>query len=281
MPAFQLTYSKSKWSSDETDYPIYHFTSVEKDVNIKNSKSLRFTKNNYSNDDFDGRLFDNLNLACDEIKNELLPSEIALWDWFSGLVLHEIKEKDKFLEPQKVFSILNNYSMFVLSFSLNKTEKLLWYRYADKCKGVCLEFSRKNLDYWLYHWLRLGNPKYLGAFSAKVIYRNPEKLEILKGIIRNSYYEYIRIAETDGNKASEVLADVTQELYICAFFFKKEKWEAEEEFRIALLHHSNHCAPPEKNAKGIPYIEIPFLSPSGDDFFSRMDLKNTFRYKDG
>lgn len=277
MSAFNLRYLKNSWTRDLNDHCLFHFTSEEKYNCIMKSKSLRFTKNNFSNDPEDGKYIGTLTESLRIVEEGVLPEEKKFWKPFECIVRSFAELQDQWLTRQSVNSIIR-FSTYVLSFSLNKEEKQLWYRYADKYKGKCLEFSRDRIDYWLENYTEYSR-KYEVAFSAKVIYKKSEQLEILSSILTNAYFDYLAYFESDKDRAKEVLEDIHFDLFACSYFFKDElKWAKEEEFRIILLH-SYKNQKPENTSSGVPYIEIPFLSPEDNsDFFNNMAYKRSYDY---
>jgi hypothetical protein len=242
---------------------LFHYTSENAANNIYDNGCMWVTQWNYLDDN-------------EELK---YISKIL-----RGAINYLIKKQDEYIEnnlEQEIFldiiliikSIINMYeegnipisdgTFFLLSLTEKKNNKYLIENYSKR-NGKIIEINKKGLD-----GLYLNEKDDCLIIEGKVIYDIEEQLKIIIEDINNIYNEINNSIILNNHKFDriELRETIKSILYLKAInysiFFKRNKFNEEEEYRIAILVDNNILKENIKyrynenriNLK-IPYIEV-------------------------
>ncbi len=251
---FKLKYcSRNNWFDYEPD-EIFHFTKLSSVESIMNSNSLRFRKNNYSNDDRDGKIYYYVISAIDSIDSNQL-NDTSHWLEFSGMIKSFIELYEHLnLTMRSNDTFLSLPTMYNLCFS-TKNNNHMWSKYGNYGKGVAIGFSKSYLKRFLDYPFEYNVGKYFDCTCGKVIYDEISKHEIIEDIILNAYNDYCSLVLPDLKK--DCLEEIKTELLLCSYFFKAPSWHEDNEFRFILLHIRS-LIPPEIDDFGNRFIQFNF-----------------------
>lgn len=249
---------------------IYHYTSMECFLNMldtfeKNgSKEFEFWASSifYMNDS--SEFYHGYDVLMENylpmIENEMqLPENLRVSQTWKVA-----KTREKEVEFQKKFInnlMLNNETPFIVSFSKSKEDQMLWDRYGDKGRGVCIVF--KEYDY-----------KYIPALIPKdsdvevdrhisvfdVSYNDSLDDSCMK-VLKETYQKYSKEAK---EKPDEMELFKLKLTYLSSFanvlapFIKTKDFAFENEIRLIEhasdgKHVSYRCA---KDGTLIPFLKI-------------------------
>ena len=214
---FKLKYcSNDNWFNYDQD-EIFHFTKLASFEQIMNSTALRFRKNNYSNDDRDGKICDYLFSAIESLYSTHF-SDNSQWVGFSAMIksFFELYEHLNLKRRSNDYS-LNIPTMYNLCFSTEINSEL-WSEYGDSDRGVVIEFSKS----WLKRFLDYPNDtyndnKYFDCTCGKVIYDDESKNFIIRDILINGFKDYCTLETQE--QLNDCLLEVETQLLICSYFF--------------------------------------------------------------
>lgn len=253
---FNLYFSKrNDWFNLESD-ELFHFTKLTSFRSIMESNTLRFRKNNYSNDESDGKISVHL-LSVIENMNLKYLKDTIYWEAFSTLLVANFKlyEQLNLTKHPNDYYLHSMPTFYNLCFTTENNE-YMWSEYGDSGNGISIGFSKSLLKRFLDYPDDENKNKYLFCTCGKVIYDDETKFEILTDLIINAYGEYCIKYPTD--KVSDLWEKLLSDLLLCSFFFKDEqKWNKENEFRFILLHTRN-LTTPSIDDSGNPYIDFNF-----------------------
>lgn len=266
---FKLYYcSRNDWFNSETD-ELFHFTKVVPFKSIWDSNALRFRKNNYSNDDRDGKISEYIHFAIESIDPKQL-KDTKHWLGFSSLT----KSSFELYEHLNINKHPNDHmhsmpTFYNLCFSTENNEHM-WSEYGDSGNGIALVFSKSYLKRFLDFPNNENKNKFLFCTCGKVIYDEKTKLEILKDILINAYEVYCLKYPTED--VTEFWQELFSDLLLCSYFFKDIKWVNEKEFRFILLHKRD-LTQPSIDDYGNPFIEFNF---NGSDNLRKYAIKSIY-----
>lgn len=263
---FKLKYSsRADWFNSEPD-ELFHFTRLTSFKSILDSNTLRFRKNNYSNDDRDGKISDYIISVIENINTESL-KDSKNWLGFSALTKANFKLYEQLnLKKHHNDHLHSMPTMYNLCFSIENNEHM-WSEYGDSGNGIALVFSKSLLKRFLDYPSDDNKNKYLFCTCGKVIYDEKTKLEILEDLITNAYEDYCLKFQTE--EESDVWSEFFMDLLLCSYFFKDNDWAKENEFRFILLHKS-YLEPPSIDDSDNRFIEFNF---NGSDNLRKYAIK--------
>lgn len=174
------------------------------------------------------------------------------------------KTREKEVEFQKKFInnlMLNNETPFIVSFSKSKEDQMLWDRYGDKGRGVCLVF--KEYDYKYIPALiprdsHVEVDRHINVFD--VSYDDSLDESCMK-VLKETYQKYSKEAKEKPNEMELFKLKLT---YLSSFanvlapFIKTKDFAFENEIRLIEYvpegkHVSYRCA---KDGTLIPFLKI-------------------------
>ena len=263
---FDLTYDK------ESKY-IYHYTSATAMKSILESNTLRFTDRNYLNDFSEGKYV--LKLCFDNINDLLENGE------FKEYVKAGIEKRMRQPESREGFHI------YQCSFSINKDNLSLWnyYTKSDSIKGYNIKLETDKLEDKI-HPKAKDEHKNPPVYYGKVIYDKDRQLEILQGILER-FQSYLKENDIKAGMVGFVAEYAIDKIIGQGVFFKKNCFQAEQEYRIAinpyidsngefygLKEDRKHM---ERNGIYIPYVDVKFSTEmvKGITMSPTMDVINT------
>jgi len=267
---FNLKYcSNNDWFNYEPD-EIFHFTKLSSFENIMKSNALRFRKNNYSNDDRDGKIHDYILSAINSTATYKFITNPA-WDEFSKRIESFFKLYEQLnLTVKSKHTIKSLPTMYNICFSTGNSDHM-WSKYGDFDKGVAIGFSKSILKRFLDYPFSNNENKYFDCTCGKIIYDEETKNKIIEDIIINSFKEYCSLKQ---DLKSDCFNETLIELLICSYFFKDEKWNLENEFRFVLIHTKDLISPEIDENENL-YIQLNFNN--SDDFkkyaITRLNVK--------
>lgn len=231
-------------------------------LKIIESNTLRFRKNNYSNDDRDGHILEYINESFELLKNDFNISQTRHWKSFEALcrdsyaIIENFVYKKHLNDHRVPFPIMFN---FCLSKEVNEH---MWQNYGDGDDGVCIEISRPCFSRYcaFTHTEHKENiNKYYACCSSSVIYDYNMKIDCIKSIIYNVYSEYSSLLDSGQKDTSDLFQEFVADVLMCSYFFKDGgKWGNEREYRFILLYYDRKNEIPLREPNGAPYIEISF-----------------------
>lgn len=95
MPFMLCNYPENTYSEQIYTKPLYHYTSIKTLQDITKNKSIRFRKNNYSNDENDGKIIEKVRSIIPIIESEQSLIGNSYWECFKGLALSKMDELEK------------------------------------------------------------------------------------------------------------------------------------------------------------------------------------------
>lgn len=262
MPFKMKYYKNNHFELPNYKDELYHYTKFNALESIISSKTIRFRKNNYSNDEFDGKISQLISLAFDLFEHENIDiKEACKWKTYKAF-FGDFFRRDELQSLNKAlpFHLLTAPSMFNFCLSSSNKSEKLWKEYAND--EICIEFSEDIFRRVLDYPTGLNQIKYYGQTSSNVIYSDDLKINILKDIILNGYEDFIKNYESNNHSSYQsVFVDISTDLLLCSYFFKDEhKWSYENEYRFILIYqpqiNTGFCLDDTEERR--PYIEISF-----------------------
>lgn len=243
---------------------IFHYTSPDAFLNIlgKNKIELRFTRYDCVNDISEGN---DIMLSYEKACKELLRDNEINNDFYNNICNLKIENKYLFLDSTLENGVplvsSKTYTVFLCCFSLNEDSLPMWNYYVNnnRYQGYCLGFRNVMIQ----DYEREVFSKFRIEFN-KVIYSESKKIEIIKKIIKDSYY-YIRY----GGNTDSILSYIIPKLFREAqFVFKSECFSHEQEIRLVLKLPVENIQTDNdqeftvnystKHGYIVPYVTIPF-----------------------
>lgn len=213
---FESNFKKIFFPNRSVMSPLFHYTSPTSFPLIQKSEKLWFSRFDNSNDDLEFRY--GLNLAIRQFrlasKNDLFSKDI-------------FEKYIPFLEQEK-----NNPSLIFMMacFSSIKKSRYLWWKYAHKNQGRCLEFIFSDQEM-----------KNMGPVIFRfVIYKRKKFKKLVLQIIRE-YSMFIRqnirnwiSDDTYNSNMGNLIISMHRDIFTLSSFCKRRRFRNELEYRIAI-----------------------------------------------
>lgn len=231
---------------------VYHYTNADALNNIISKNALRFSDIDYLNDESETRYIYEL------VQNILENKEIEINERFKNAILSRckyVKGNDYF---QRELGISFNEKDFVLSFSKDSDNLILWNNYTknkDKL-GYNIGFDRAILLQSLKTKIDTKD----NFIQGNVIYDIVKQKNLIKDVLKC----FNNLLEEEDSQESLIFQYVGILLKVYALFYKKQCFENENEYRIVigLIQdiHGKDCSCDFRNNNGllIPYRELNF-----------------------
>lgn len=211
---------------DQTEQNIYHYTSPLGLQSIIENGTLRFTDRFYLNDANEGYYV--LNLLI-ENKEQIFSDDSRLACCKETIV----SACKKYIDSMEKYE----FKIYQISFSLNDDSLCMWnyYTKGDTIQGYNIHFNSQKLcqsleipEYPIH-----GKPHIL---CGKVIYDKKEQIRILREYLEKIYSA---IEDDHGNNHASIhftnrIESIIERITLIGTFFKKECFEIEKEYRIAI-----------------------------------------------
>ena len=237
----------------ENSLKIYHYTDI---IGLKGilEGGFHVSHANFLNDKLEMRY-------CYEIALRLLRNKSDLTDIVSTKSFYKllIDRIDLVLDrefcQENIERRCGNFrsSEFVISFSINNDSQLLWNFYANG-HGYNIGLNANSL----LCYFRDNSPFEI-IIEGKVIYDEQTQNEVLCKKIDEFVFEYSNNPDYSKADHEELVKYFSIQLRLLACFFKSNKFNYEEEFRIVMYNYSSrndYCKPKYriKNNILVPYI---------------------------
>lgn len=256
MPFKLINYPDCKYFSIDSDRLLFHYTTADKLNSILSQKSIRFRKNNFSNDEHDGKINGLIEEVIKEMDRTII--EDPLWLPYKSLCITTNSLIEKFTQNKGESSLKTQFPlMFNFCLSLTNDNEEMWKDYAKN--EVCIQFSEHFLRRALDGPIGENTSKYQAFCSCDVLYSRPQQKECIKRILLHSYKTYQeKYDKENSSNYQEVFHDVALDFLLCSYVFKNElSWSHEKEVRFFLVHDKRNYEVQKQD--GIPFIELSFM----------------------
>lgn len=236
---------------------IYHYTSPYGINGIIENCTLRFTDRNYLNDYSEGIYV--LDLCIDYVE-EISENE----DCFQKCFIKKCQERKNNLHP-------DGFYVYQCSFSKDRDNLGLWnyYTKGDSILGYNLCFdAEESIISPQVRCIEAGTPP---IFKGEIVYTKKKQINILKKVYKEFWDLYARFQPN--NYSRIIVSKLVDIVMLLGIFFKKECFQLEKEFRIAMDLHRKESKDIfsaiydkqnffVKNGILIPYVDIKFKQDS-------------------